>query len=91
MNQIEVGDMTIAEVCIAIEKHVAEAVMHMMTAQGLLDVTTERGLDIWPEIVRSSDGDTGHRTLFCPPLFRATTELWHCPESGLGPLGRPVT
>jgi hypothetical protein len=43
---IEVGDMTVAELRITIERHMAEAEMHMMTAHVLLEVVSRRELNI---------------------------------------------
>jgi hypothetical protein len=38
MTHIEIGEMTVEELCIAIDRHLAEAEMHMGTAEALLDV-----------------------------------------------------
>jgi len=41
--------MTLAELSIAIERHMAEAEMHITTAQALLDVASGRNLSIGSE------------------------------------------
>jgi hypothetical protein len=42
MTGIEVGDMMVAEIAIAIEQHMAEAQIHMETAYALLQVASAR-------------------------------------------------
>ena len=41
--------MTIEELCIAVERHMAEAEMHMETAYALLEVASSRDLNIEPD------------------------------------------
>lgn len=48
MTYSETENMTVEQLCAAIECHMAEAEMHMMTAQGLLDVVSRRELQIEP-------------------------------------------
>jgi hypothetical protein len=49
MTHIETGDMTVAELRVAIERHMLEAELHMGTAEALLEVASSRVLNIEPD------------------------------------------
>jgi hypothetical protein len=55
MTYIETGDLTNEQLVIAIERHVAEAQMHLITAQTLFEVASERfgGFHARPRIDQS--------------------------------------
>jgi hypothetical protein len=80
MTHIEIGDMTVEELYIAVERHMAEAEMHMGTAEALLEMVSIRDT---PSVNRRQvPAHSGQNTLDSDCGDRQTRPVCHSALTG---------